>query len=114
MSVGVSKQTVEQALWQADSLMKGWRSENWNDPRVQQAQATVDFLTGLLNKTPQEMAQDGVSTVEVYFDDTMQPQTASRALQEVKRIVQWRREARPARVVDVVPEMDTVPYVQFA
>ena len=34
MSVGVSKQTVGQALWAADSLMQGIRSESPNDPRL--------------------------------------------------------------------------------
>jgi hypothetical protein len=109
MTVGVSKQTVEQSLWAADSLMQGWSSESRNDRRLQQAQASVDFLTSLLNMTPQEMAQDGVSTVEEYFDDTIQPQTASRAMQEVERIAQWRRERRPQRVVDTIQTSTDLP-----
>jgi hypothetical protein len=94
-TIQASKQTVEDALQYAQTLSEYWKAQNENDPRLKQLQDSVGFLSAVLNKTPQDMAQDGVSTVEEYFDDAVKPDVASRVKQEVDMIAKWRRESRP-------------------
>ena len=96
-TIKASKQTVEDALQYAQTLSEYWKAENENDPRLEQLQGSIDFLSAILNKNPQEMAQDGVSTVEEYFDDAVKPDVANRIKQEVDMIAKWRRESRPQK-----------------
>jgi hypothetical protein len=92
-TIKASKQTVEDALRYAQTLSEYWKAENENDPRLEQLQDSMDFLSTILNKNPQEMAQDGVSTIEEYFDDTVKPDVANKVKQEVDMIAKWRRES---------------------
>lgn len=86
----VSKQTVETSLGYAEALKQAWTAKNANDPRIREVQDSIDFLQSILNKDPQAMAQEGVSTIEEYLDDAVKPDVASRIKEEVDQIAEWR------------------------
>jgi hypothetical protein len=90
-TIVTSKQTVEQALQEANALAEQW---NDDDPRHGKLQNAIDFLTTYLNKSPQEMMRDGVSSIEEYFDDAVRPDVATQIKREVDMIAKWRREAK--------------------
>lgn len=96
-TIMASKQTVEQALNYAHGLKDFWVSENANDPRIREVQNSIDFLQSILDKDPQQMAQDGVSSIEEYFDDSINPDIANEVKAEVDQIANWRWE-RAAQV----------------
>ena len=65
----VSKRTVEDAIGRANQLASSWMEDNPNDPRLEQLEQSVAYLSGILRKSPQEMRAEGVSSIEDYFDD---------------------------------------------
>jgi hypothetical protein len=95
-TVLVSKQTAEDALRVGNSLAQAWFAGDQNDPRLTKLQNAMDLISSVLKKTPEEMKQDGVSTVEEYFDDTKQPDMAQAVKKEIDMIAKLRREQRPA------------------
>lgn len=95
-TVLVSKQTAEDALQVGNSLAQAWFAGDQNDPRLVKLQNAMDLVSSVLKKTPEEMKQDGVSTVEEYFDDTKQPDMARVVKKEIDMIAKLRREQRPA------------------
>ena len=96
MTVLVSKQTVEDSLQVAHSLETEWQAADPNDPRLTQVNQIVKHLVGVLHSQPDQMVQDGVSTIEDYLDDASQPETAVQIKQEVDVIAQWRFPTRDA------------------
>ena len=107
-TIVTSKQTVEQALQEADALAEQW---NDDDPRHAKLQNAVDLLTTYLNKGPQEMMRDGVSSIEEYFDDAVQPDVATQIKREVDMIAKWRREAKTTQAPPVVASTGNLPWV---
>jgi hypothetical protein len=87
-TITTSKQAVEQAIMAANEQVEQLMDGDVNNPQIQKLQESTDFLSSILKKTPQEMAQDGVSSIEEYFDDAIQPEIANRVKQEVSMITQ--------------------------
>jgi hypothetical protein len=106
-TVLVSKQTAEDALRVGNSLAETWFGENQNDPRLAKLQNSMDLISSVLKKTPEEMKQDGVSTVEEYFDDAKKPDMAQAVKKEIDMIAQLRRQQRPQ-----APPQPTQPQAQ--
>jgi hypothetical protein len=112
-TVVVSKRSLEDAIRRANVLASSWMESNPSDPRLEQVENIVTDLSRYLKMTPQEMRQDGVSTVEEYFDDAVRPDIAQRIKSEVNQVAKWHDEARAqhAQPAEVTPERMGVDYV---
>ena len=95
MTVLASRPIVEDSLVIARSLANQWTMDNRNDPRLSQLNQIVKHLNDLLYTPPDQMRQEGMSTIEDYFDDAKQPQIAAQVKQEVDMIAKWRRQQSP-------------------
>jgi len=105
-----SKRTVEDAVRRASALANAWMAANPNDPRLDELQRVADHLSSVLEKTPQEMSADGMSSIEDYFDDAMSPEAANTIKREVNMIAKWHDQQRPA-AAPRTPEQQGVGYV---
>lgn len=97
MTVLASKPIVEDSLEIAQSLRRAWTLDDVNDPRLEQLRHMERHLSDLLHTPPDQMVQDGTSTIEDYLDDAKQPQMAAQVKQEVDMIAKWRRQQRPLK-----------------
>jgi len=112
-TIVVSKRTIEDALRRGNVLAESWMRENQNDPRLEQIENILAHLSRYMKMTPQEMRQDGVSTVEEYFDDAVRPDIAQKIKGDVNQIAKWHDEARAqhAQPAEITPEQQGVSYV---
>src|SRR5271157_3797077 len=112
-TIVVSKRTIEDALRRGNVLAESWMRENQNDPRLEQIENILAHLSRYMKMTPQEMRQDGVSTVEEYFDDAVRPDIAQKIKGDVNQIAKWHDEARAqhAQPAEITPEQQGVGYV---
>lgn len=102
-TIQTSKQKVEEAIRAGNEVAEIWMNENFEDSRLNQLQNSIDFLSSILSKTPQEMTEDGVRSIEEYFDDAIKPDYANKVKSEVDMILKWKREANPATVTQTAP-----------
>jgi hypothetical protein len=103
-----SKRTVEDAIARGGILASAWMESDQNDPRLNKLQNIIDHLSSLLNMSPQDMRQQGVSNIEEFFDDSVKPDVAQTVKREVEQIAQWTQEQRPAG--SPTPEQQGVGY----
>jgi len=105
-----SKRTVEAAIQRADTLGQVWMEGNPNDPRIDELERIVDHLSSVLKQGPQQMRQDGASSIEDYFDDAKLPEQANTIKREVNMIAKWHDAERPP-AAPRTPEQRGVGYV---
>jgi hypothetical protein len=112
-TVVVSKRSLEDAIRRANALASTWMEANSGDPRLEQIESIASDLSRYLKMTPQEMRQDGVSTIEEYFDDAVRPDIANKIKGEVNQIAKWHDEARSqhAQPAEITPERQGIDYV---
>lgn len=101
-TVLLSIDTAKDAVNIGKSLLNATQAEGQNDPQLEQA---VRHLEGLLASQPDQMQSEGAVNVEDYFDDTILPEVARQAKNEVDMIAQKRREARPAQGTQQQPAL---------
>jgi hypothetical protein len=89
-TVLVSSQTLERAIQEANRLADGLLDASPQDPRLEQLDEAINFLSSLMAKDPSQMQQDGVSTLEDYLDDAKAPEVARKVKQTVDMIQQMR------------------------
>jgi len=82
----VSKQTLEQAVQEAQALVEQLINSNAQDSRLDQLQEVISFLESVLKKSSLEMQQEGASTLDDYLDDAIMPEMAQKIKQEVDMI----------------------------
>jgi hypothetical protein len=82
----VSKQTLEQAVQEAQGIIEQLLSENTKDERLNQLQEAVSFFESILSKSPVDMQQEGASTLDDYLDDSVMPEMAQKIKQDVDMI----------------------------
>jgi hypothetical protein len=82
----VSKQTLEQAIQEANELVGHLTESSPNDSRIDQLQKAVGFLEGIISKSPVDMQQEGASTLDDYLDDAVMPEMAQKIKQDVDMI----------------------------
>jgi hypothetical protein len=51
-----------------------------------------EMKSAVTHTPPDQMVQDGTSTIEDYLDDVKQPHMAAQVKQEVDMIAKWRRQ----------------------
>ena len=86
----VSKQTLEQAIQEAQVLVEQFMNANVHDARVDQLQEAISFLTSIIKKTPVDMQQEGAATLDDYLDDAVMPDTAEKIKQDVDMIAKMK------------------------
>jgi len=82
----VSKQTLEQAIQEGHAVAEQLLASSPNDKRLDQIEAAVSFLEGILVKSPTDMQQEGASTLDDYLDDAVMPEMAQKIKQDVDMI----------------------------
>jgi hypothetical protein len=110
----VSKQTLEQAVQEANVLVGQFVNANAHDERLDQLSEVISFLEGILKKSPMEMQQEGASTLDDYLDDAVMPQMAQKIKQDVDMIAKMKnsgtetQETAPvlASSIDFVSDRD--------
>ena len=98
----VSKQTLEQAVQEAQGIVEQLLSENAQDGRLDQLQEAVSFIESILKKSPIEMQQEGASTLDDYLDDAVMPEMAQKIKQDVDMIANMKNAGSGAPVKEPV------------
>jgi hypothetical protein len=86
----VSKQTLEQAVQEAQILVEQFVNSNAHDARLDQLEEAISFLTNVLKKSPVEMQQEGAATLDDYLDDAVMPEMAQKIKQDVDMIAKMK------------------------
>lgn len=82
----ISKQTLEKAVQEANTAVSQLIETNVHDKRIEQLEESIDFLNSILKKSPAEMQQDGVATLDDYLDNAVKPDIAQKIQQDVNMI----------------------------
>jgi hypothetical protein len=86
----VSKQTLEQAVQEAQILVEQFVNSDAHDARLDQLEEAISFLTNVLKKSPVEMQQEGAATLDDYLDDAVMPEMAQKIKQDVDMIAKMK------------------------
>ena len=95
----VTRETLEQAVRVGNEEVEALFNVNQNDPKIDAIAASVDRLSRILTKKPNEMAAEGASNVEDYLDNAKMPQQAAQAKADVDAINAARSARRGERTV---------------
>ena len=98
----VSKQTLEQAVQEAQALVEQLINSNAQDNRLDQLQEVISFLESVLKKSSMEMQQEGASTLDDYLDDAVMPEMAQKIKQDVDMIAKMKNAGNEAPVQEPV------------
>jgi hypothetical protein len=74
-------------------LVEQLLSSNSHDSRLDQLQEIIGFLESIIKKSPTDMQQDGVATLDDYLDDAVQPEMAQKIKQDVDMIAKIKNAA---------------------
>src|ERR1700675_1255539 len=99
-TVLVSTQTLQEAIRRANMVVESLMESNQNDPRINQIEAAVQHMGRVLNAKPQQMQQDGVSSVSDYMDNAKSPAEATKLKNEVDMIAAAYSEVRDSNSVE--------------
>jgi len=86
-TVLVSKRTLQEAITRANMLVEELMESNPNDPSIEQIEGAVEHMSRVLNADPQQMQQDGASSISDYMDDAVMPEEATKLKNEVDMIL---------------------------
>src|SRR6185369_11507513 len=95
----VSKQSLEQAVQEANILVEQLIGSNAHDERLDQLQEAISFLESVLKKSPTEMQQEGAATLDDYLDDAVMPDMAEKIKQDVDMIAKMKNAGNGAAPV---------------
>jgi hypothetical protein len=108
-TVLVSRETLEQAVQEANTMAEHMMETNANDARLDELDNTVAFLSSILTKNPAEMQQEGFSSLEDYLDDAKAPEIAQKVKQGIDMIQQMRNAVKaptmPGKSAPSMPAM---------
>src|SRR5271168_1269343 len=85
-TVLVSVRTLQDAISRANQIVDGLMDSNPNDPSINKIEGAVQHMSRILNANPQQMKQDGVSSIADYMDSAKMPAEATKLKQEVDMI----------------------------
>jgi hypothetical protein len=110
-TVRVSTQTLQEAIRRANLAVESLMESNPNDPRINKIEGAVQHMGRILNANPQQMKQDGASSISDYMDDAKMPAEATKLKQEVDMINQLHSEVRGQHSQPAEPQGQEVGYV---
>src|SRR5271167_3355433 len=87
-TVLVSVRTLQDAIQRANMIVEGLMETNPNDPQINKIEGAVQHMSRILNANPQQLQQDGMSSVADYMDNAKSPAEATKLKQEVDMISQ--------------------------
>jgi hypothetical protein len=101
----VSERTLEEAIMAANKLVEeSMMGNNPNTADMDQLENAVQHMTRILKANPQQMKQDGVTSISDYMDDAVKPEEARKLKSEVDMILKMRSsKQQPAQQVGYVP-----------
>jgi hypothetical protein len=103
-TVLVSVRTIQEAINRANMAVEHLMETNPNDPQIEQVEDAVAHMSRILKANPQQMKQDGVSSISDYMDDAVKPEEARKLKNEVDMILKMNRQQRnPGQQVNYVP-----------
>lgn len=108
-TVLVSARTLQDAIQRANLLVESMMEANPNDPAIDRIEAAVQHMSSVLKATPQQMRQDGASSVSDYMDDAKMPDHARKLKSEVDMISKMHGEQRGG--TPAAPAQQEVGYV---
>jgi hypothetical protein len=103
-TVVVSKRTLEEAIARANMLVENLMEGDQNDPEIAKVEQAVQHMTQVLKADPQQMRQDGASSISDYMDDAKMPEQARRLKSEVDMILKMHKAYRDRQQVQNVPD----------
>src|SRR5579863_9839658 len=86
-TVLVSVRTIQEAINRANMAVETLMESNPNDPSIEQIENAVQHMSRILKVNPQQMKQDGVSSISDYMDDAVKPEEARKLKNEVDMIL---------------------------
>ena len=110
-TVLVSVQTLQEAIKRANLAVEMLMKQDQNDPRINKIEGASNHMSRILTANPQQMKQDGVSSIADYMDDAKMPAEARKLKQEVDMISQISSELRGPGQAPAAPEQQGVGYV---
>src|SRR5271168_2879603 len=93
-TVLVSTRTLQEAIQRANMLVENMMESNPNDPNINKLEVATQHMSRILNANPQQMKQDGVSSIEDYMDNAKMPAEAQKLKQEVDMVSKTQSEIR--------------------
>src|SRR5208283_6042917 len=96
-TVLVSTRTLQEAISRANMLVESLMDTNPNDPSINKIQGAVTHMSRVLNANPQQMKQDGASSISDYMDNAKMPAEATKLKNEVDMISKMQSEQRGAQ-----------------
>jgi hypothetical protein len=100
-TVLVSVRTVQEAINRANMAVETLMESNPNDPSIEQIENAVAHMSRILKANPQQMKQDGVSSISDYMDDAVKPEEARKLKNEVDMILKIVKAQRQPGVGNV-------------
>ena len=103
-TVLVSVRTLQEAINRGNMAVETLMETDPNDPIIEQVENAVQHMSRILKANPQQMRQDGVSSISDYMDDAVKPEEARKLKNEVDMILKMNRQQRtPPQQVNYVP-----------
>ncbi len=99
----VSRETLEMAIREGNSIAEKLMQTDPNSPQLDQLEEAIGRLSIVLTKSQSEMQQEGASGLEDYLDNAKMPEAAAAIKKDVDLIAQTRQGTRPERIIDEVP-----------
>ena len=113
-TVLVSVQTLQEAIKRANQVVEMLMKQNQNDPRINKVEGASNHMSRVLTANPQQMKQDGASSISDYMDDAKMPAEARKLKQEVDMISQLSTELRGGGAPAPAPEAQVQQEVGYA
>lgn len=107
-TVLVSVRTLQDAITRANMAVE--QLSNPNDPQIEQVENAVQHMTRILKANPQQMRQDGVSSISDYMDDAVKPEEARKLKNEVDMILKIVKGQRNPQEVGYVPDSAVIQH----
>src|SRR5271154_1111372 len=103
-TVLVSVRTLQDAISRANQIVDGLMDSNPNDPSINKIEGAVQHMSRILNANPQQMKQDGASSIEDYMDNAKMPAEAMKLKNEVDMISKLQSRGGMQQQVNYVPD----------
>jgi hypothetical protein len=100
-TVLVSVRTLQEAINRANMSVEQLMESDPNDPQIAQIENAVQHMSRILKANPQQMKQDGVSSISDYMDDAVKPEEARKLKNEVDMILKMVKGQRQPGVGNV-------------
>ena len=110
-TVLVSKRTLQEAITRANMLVETLMESDPNDSNIGQIESAVQHMTQILKASPQQMTQDGASSISDYMDDAKLPEQARKLKNEVDMILKMHKAQRGAeQQVSYAPDTSVIEH----